>query len=47
MQADGRMVASGQLVAPRYKGLADAFTTIAQSEGVAGAIAPRALNVCV
>ena len=36
MQADGRLVASGQITAPRYSGLTDAFTTIAKSEGAVG-----------
>merc|ERR1740133_68793 len=36
MQNDGRLVASGKLEAPRYTGLADAFTKIKAQEGVGG-----------
>lgn len=36
MQADGRLVASGQIASPRYRGLLDAFTTISKSEGAIG-----------
>ncbi len=36
MQADGRLVASGQLAAPRYRGLVDAARQILASEGGAG-----------
>ena len=36
MQNDGRLVASGKLEAPRYTGLADAFTKIKAQEGIGG-----------
>ena len=36
MQNDGRLVASGKMEAPRYTGLADAFTKIKAQEGMAG-----------
>eukprot|EP00964_Phaeocystis_antarctica_P131374 scaffold95270_cov48-Phaeocystis_antarctica.AAC.1 len=36
MQNDGRLVASGKMEAPRYTGLADAFTKIKAQEGVGG-----------
>jgi len=36
MQSDGRLVAAGELSAPRYNGLADAFTKIKEAEGMAG-----------
>jgi len=36
MQSDGRLVAAGEMKAPRYTGLMDAFTKIRASEGIAG-----------
>mmetsp|Transcript_10217 Transcript_10217/g.20834 ORF Transcript_10217/g.20834 Transcript_10217/m.20834 type:complete len:313 (-) Transcript_10217:515-1453(-) len=36
MQADGRLVAAGELKAPRYAGITDAFTKIRAQEGIKG-----------
>ena len=36
MQNDGRLVAAGKMEAPRYNGLADAFTKIKAQEGMGG-----------
>jgi len=36
MQSDGRLVAAGELKAPRYANMAEAFTKIKATEGIAG-----------
>ena len=36
MQADGRLVASGEIAKPRYSSLSNAFRTVFRQEGAAG-----------